>query len=1411
MPFPSDTSLESTNRESCIAFFEELFTSDELKEKIRQFSPENVTSTSKRLQENRKSFYEILGISEISEKRKLAGIFYDLVGPHFLYEVQGAKGPGDVSSTNLRYEIFKKAIDVEWFTLQILSNVISSLPRRNGKGIDHLEEILRIKIPGPWQYEMIKLLPSKFNLPIEIVEAPSSTENKKPEIEIVTAIREYRPLHDYQIFAGKKIQDKLLAPNNIRKRMLISIPTGAGKTRLVAESLIDWLNNEKPSEDPNMRNSKYLIWIAQSRELCEQAISQFQEIYAQKGKSALTVFRFFGNNKITLDTILSQRVDHGLIVCTISKIYRHIKNDEKLSEFDKDYYQNAIDYDEKVNKSKIPQKFYDDFAFGRLRKLTSCVVVDEAHKAIMPTYTCVLRGLGFNFQQRNEQKCNEFGITLVGLTATAFRGTGLERSAKKTLGHPHDSKVKLFFKENGIEKYSEVNYPLNCSECKKSLKEGDVVLQSTSNPKLIWHENEQKLSAETTRIYSRFSEPLVPKIYAFSENKKPKAIITCTEKCVANDPVRISGEKSYDLLGHIIKYSWKIERRSNLTEVFGLEKSEDIELPKPMSLPVVVEELKHPGTYKISLTVENYDGLEDTTTKIIEVIPTQTTGTNDEMKDLIQNLITRDILCNVFHTYIKSERIDVRTEKNKEIDLGGKIREKAAQNHSRNEKLVNTVHYLLTAPKQKRKKILVFACDILHARTIALWLKTRFDISAEYIDSSLHESRNISRIRRFREKSDEQGKVLINTNMLTTGFDVPDVDCVVMGRPVISTVEYTQMIGRGMRGPRMGGTREVWIVDFDDQVQLSESMQNQAITLGWKSMAYDQNNKLVWKPLSEKLDEKGNPLEIDVRAYDSHAEQTVHVHDSWKDENIFSVKCTSCENISEGVLEIASDYGLSDDEKEQLVSFVETGTVPELSVLKVCSECKKINEIYSDMNDDWRKLIVKEKSNPILLEFVNHILKNFSGNVKIDITKILNAEEICKKIIQKDENVSELEQLQKEIFAFTENEKIIIKNKIQDAKNAISKHRLGEFWRDHMILQKSPNSTRELASLCRFLLNANPLENLIERRKIVPNNTKTLDEQLKEKTEYVIFNILGFLPEEDKFKETIGNSLYQYMLKKYTTYHNFQQHIPIASYMLKLQKRNECLDKIIAYYQKYKKSPSAADLALVISDFKNTIFENFENSSPTFFEMISMLTDSLQSAKDLSYDTILEDYKYVRSLNPYAPKTEEILRHSKIGIGHYIRYAGSISNFNNIYELDDEDRIKLENLKRDYFEIKRSLGSIPSESALGKHSAYYEIQEAGFFFTTYREFLEFLNESVVSNKNISQSKPDTQSKNELVSNAKLQVRKNGMQDFFEHLVNEPPLKYEIHFGSVEKFIETIFSDNKQVALLRWNDVKKHSN
>ena len=54
--------------------------------------------------------------------------------------------------------------------------------------------------------------------------------------------------------------------------------------------------------------------------------------------------------------------------------------------------------------------------------------------------------------------------------------------------------------------------------------------------------------------------------------------------------------------------------------------------------------------------------------------------------------------------------------------------------------------------------------------------------------------------------SDPEPMVLCLFNVLTTGFDAPNADAAFIARPVANRALYWQMVGRVIRGPKMGGT-----------------------------------------------------------------------------------------------------------------------------------------------------------------------------------------------------------------------------------------------------------------------------------------------------------------------------------------------------------------------------------------------------------------------------------------------------------------------------------------------------------------------------------------------------------------------------------------------------------------------------
>lgn len=107
---------------------------------------------------------------------------------------------------------------------------------------------------------------------------------------------------------------------------------------------------------------------------------------------------------------------------------------------------------------------------------------------------------------------------------------------------------------------------------------------------------------------------------------------------------------------------------------------------------------------------------------------------------------------------------------------------------------------------------LVFACSVRQAEYLAYkWRQKGQNVRA--ITGNTHPTLRRKWIEDFRKK---RLRGLVNVGVLTTGFDAPCVERIIMARPTMSSVLFHQMIGRGLRGPKFGGTERCEIIDIVD-------------------------------------------------------------------------------------------------------------------------------------------------------------------------------------------------------------------------------------------------------------------------------------------------------------------------------------------------------------------------------------------------------------------------------------------------------------------------------------------------------------------------------------------------------------------------------------------------------------------
>ena len=200
------------------------------------------------------------------------------------------------------------------------------------------------------------------------------TPNREPNVEI-EGPRELPRLHSFQREIADRIRSLLSA--NSERRALMSLPTGAGKTRVAVQALVESARDDA-FQGP-------ILWIADRDELCEQAVQAWTEVWRSLGpQRRLHVSRFWSAN----ETAPVEEAFH-VVVATIAKL-----------------------------SASINEPGYAWLAD------VSCVVVDEAHSSTSPAYTEVLNLVGLGRSQRRDS------AALLGLTATPFRGTSAEETRR---------------------------------------------------------------------------------------------------------------------------------------------------------------------------------------------------------------------------------------------------------------------------------------------------------------------------------------------------------------------------------------------------------------------------------------------------------------------------------------------------------------------------------------------------------------------------------------------------------------------------------------------------------------------------------------------------------------------------------------------------------------------------------------------------------------------------------------------------------------------------------------------------------------------------------------------------------------------------------------------------------------------
>jgi superfamily II DNA or RNA helicase len=108
------------------------------------------------------------------------------------------------------------------------------------------------------------------------------------------------------------------------------------------------------------------------------------------------------------------------------------------------------------------------------------------------------------------------------------------------------------------------------------------------------------------------------------------------------------------------------------------------------------------------------------------------------------------------------------------------------------------------------RRAIIFAVSVAHSMAIANAFNT-VGIRAEHIDSSTPTNERQSIFERVKKG---ETLVLSSVGVLTEGFDIPEISCVILARPTKSKALNLQMVGRGLRIAPWENKADCVLLDF---------------------------------------------------------------------------------------------------------------------------------------------------------------------------------------------------------------------------------------------------------------------------------------------------------------------------------------------------------------------------------------------------------------------------------------------------------------------------------------------------------------------------------------------------------------------------------------------------------------------
>ncbi len=191
---------------------------------------------------------------------------------------------------------------------------------------------------------------------------------------------------------------------------------------------------------------------------------------------------------------------------------------------------------------------------------------------------------------------------------------------------------------------------------------------------------------------------------------------------------------------------------------------------------------------------------------------------HDDPEGVIRELQEQDVLAQADHATIQGGQFRLSDDERRETEqvpwLPQSVEKRIAEDSARTRRILEAYeeHVLCIDPDWPT---LIFATSVDHAQALAGLLSIR-GVAARAVSAQTDSSIRRRIVEDFREG---EIKALVNYGIFTEGFDAPKTRVIIVARPVYSPNLYFQMIGRGLRGAKNGGSERCLILNVEDNIE----------------------------------------------------------------------------------------------------------------------------------------------------------------------------------------------------------------------------------------------------------------------------------------------------------------------------------------------------------------------------------------------------------------------------------------------------------------------------------------------------------------------------------------------------------------------------------------------------------------